>query len=127
MYCGNCGTANPESGRFCIKCGTALASVSVPQQGTPSMLNVPLGIPPSAYAAGAPPPFAGTPQRSGKALASLICGLFSWIFPSAVAAIILGHFSLSEINRAAGRLKGRGMAVAGLVLGYGGILMVPSS
>lgn len=71
-----------------------------------------------------PPPFRATPipaTTSGKATASLICGI---LFPfgfTAIAAVVLGHLALSEIKRSAGRLLGRGQAVAGLVLGYFGI------
>jgi type IV pilus assembly protein PilA len=39
--------------------------------------------------------------------------------------IILGHLSLSDIKKSAGRLKGHGLAVGGLVLSYMGIVLVP--
>jgi hypothetical protein len=42
-------------------------------------------------------------------------------FPLSILAIIFGHLSLSEIRKSAGRLKGEGMAIAGLVLGYVGV------
>jgi hypothetical protein len=61
------------------------------------------------------------PQTSGKATASLIAGIAGYlILPliAAIPAIILGHLALSEIKKSAGRLKGDGMAIAGLVLGY---------
>ncbi len=44
---------------------------------------------------------------------------------SAVAAIVLGHLALSEIKKSAGRLKGQGLATAGLILGYAEIVMIP--
>jgi hypothetical protein len=43
---------------------------------------------------------------------SLLCGLFA-----SVPAIILGHMSLSEIRKNPA-LEGRGMAMAGLIIGY---------
>ena len=64
-------------------------------------------------------------QPSGKATASLICGIFFFVFPLAVVAIIMGHLALSEIKRSAGRLIGEGRAIAGLVLGYMGIAGIP--
>ena len=65
------------------------------------------------------------PETSGKAIASLIFG-FLFIFPpSSILAIVFGHLSYSEIGRSAGRLKGKGMAVAGLSLGYFGVALVP--
>ena len=69
-------------------------------------------------------PPAGVPT-SGKAIASLICGIFTLFFPASIAAIILGHLSLSAIRKSAGRLGGRGVAIAGLVLGYAGITLIP--
>jgi type II secretory pathway pseudopilin PulG len=40
-------------------------------------------------------------------------------------AIVLGHLALSDIGKAAGRLKGRGQAIAGLALGYAGVVCIP--
>ena len=37
----------------------------------------------------------------------------------------MGHLALSQIKRSAGRLKGSGMAIAGLVLGYGVVACLP--
>ena len=112
MFCTKCGATNLDDAKFCVTCGT-------PMQG------------PAATPAATAPPIpgsgrhAGPAETSGKAIASLICGLLFFVFPSAVAAIILGHLSLSEINRSAGRLAGRGMSIAGLVLGYAGVLFIP--
>jgi len=68
---------------------------------------------------------AGVAQTSGKAIASLVCGLFLFAFPLSVLAIIFGHLSLSEIRKSAGRLKGEGLAITGLVLGYAGVAAIP--
>lgn len=67
----------------------------------------------------------GPQQTNGKAIASLVLGFFFYLFPAAIAGIILGHLSLSEIRKSAGRLTGRSLAIAGLVLGYLGIAGVP--
>jgi hypothetical protein len=48
----------------------------------------------------------------------MICSLVLFLPPLAIAAVILGHVSLSDIRRSLGRLKGRGFAITGLVLGY---------
>ena len=64
-------------------------------------------------------------ESSGKALGSLISGILFFFFPAAIVAVVLGHLALSDINKSAGRLAGRGMAVAGLVLGYTGVLSIP--
>jgi type IV pilus assembly protein PilA len=67
----------------------------------------------------------GNPETSGKAIASLVCGILFFFFPSAIVAVVMGHLSLSDIRQSAGRLGGRGMAIAGLVLGYLGLSFVP--
>lgn len=75
---------------------------------------------------GAPNPyFTGTPGANGKAIGSLICGLFFFVLPSAILAIILGHISRGEIRRSDGRQTGGGMALAGLILGYLGVAFIP--
>jgi type IV pilus assembly protein PilA len=68
----------------------------------------------------------GPQQSSGKATASLVCGILFFFWPfTAIAAVILGHIALSEIKKSAGRLAGQGMAMAGLILGYIGVAFVP--
>jgi type IV pilus assembly protein PilA len=109
MFCARCGAANPDNNAFCVNCGSSLQTQG-PLPARPGMPG---------------PPYAGTPETDGKAIASLICGLAFFIFPSAVAAIILGHLSISEINHSGGRKGGRGLAMTGLVLGYGGVLLIP--
>ncbi len=112
MLCSLCAAENPNDGRHCLKCGALL-------QGQRS-------APPQEPYYGAPlEPFAGTPPNSPKAIASLICGLIIFFFPSSIAAIILGHLALADIRRSGGRLKGSGMATGGLLLGYAGITLVP--
>ncbi len=71
----------------------------------------------------------GTPvevKTSGKAIASLVLGIFP-VIPlfGSIVAVVFGHISLNEIGKSAGRLKGKGMAIAGLVLGYIGIAVIP--
>ncbi len=131
MLCPRCGETNAYGVKFCVQCGAPLsggpwssdrAASDTPSAASGSVLG--LSQPRVLQPLPGPPPI-GPAENSGKAIASLICGLFTWIFPAAVAAIILGHVSLSEIGRSAGRLKGRGMAIAGLVLGYAGLFFIP--
>ena len=67
-------------------------------------------------------------QTDNKAIWSLVCGILSitcfWIL-TGIPAIILGHLSRSSIRNSMGRLKGEGMALAGLILGYISVLLVP--
>jgi len=114
MFCSKCGANNPDEGRFCVSCGAALAGQAGIATPAPSAITPPIP--------GLAPAYVGPAETSGKAIASLICGICFLIFPAAVAAIILGHLSLSDINKSAGRLTGRGIATTGLVLGYFGVL-----
>lgn len=112
MFCALCGADNPNDGHFCSKCGALL-------QG-----QRPLAPPVPAFD-GPAPQYIGPSEMSGKAIGSLICGILFFFFPVAIVAIVLGHLSLSEIRQAGGRLTGRGLAIAGLVLGYAGISFIP--
>lgn len=67
----------------------------------------------------------GNTETSGKALVSLICGLLFFIPFLFIVAIVFGHLALSDIRKSAGRLKGQGMAIAGLILGYLWIAGIP--
>lgn len=75
-----------------------------------------------------PPPYVPQPQAktSGKAITSLILGLVSLItlplgvlgiigFFSGIGAIVFSSLAFKEIKRV--QVRGRGMAIAGLVLG----------
>jgi hypothetical protein len=46
------------------------------------------------------------------------------ILPFSVVAVIFGHIALFEIRKSPGRLKGRGLAITGMVLGYLGVLFI---
>ena len=60
---------------------------------------------------------------SGKAIASLLLGaLFFFGCLSGVPAILLGQHALSDIRLGGGRVTGRAMAIAGIVLGVIGCL-----
>ncbi|HVO59170.1 MAG TPA: DUF4190 domain-containing protein [Dongiaceae bacterium] len=98
--CPNCRGTLADFVAICPYCGAAAPVVVAPQD-------------PQAWDA---------PQTSSnKALASLICGILFLFWPAAIAAIILGHLALVEIKRGAGRIKGQGLAFAGLAMGYVGL------
>ncbi len=92
MYCPKCGTQNPDNAQSCNACGAVL---------TPSgATTAPI-----------------TPKTSGLAVAALVCAILS-IFTcmiTALPAIILGIVGLVKINNSAGRLKGTGMAITGII------------
>jgi prepilin-type processing-associated H-X9-DG protein len=66
------------------------------------------------------------PRTSGKAIASLVLGLLSLFCTlfTGIPAIILGALGLSDIARSKGRLQGKGMATAGIILGGLGSTLV---
>jgi prepilin-type processing-associated H-X9-DG protein len=65
-------------------------------------------------------------RTSGKAIASLVLGLMSLVcnIVTGLPAIILGALGLSDISRSKGRVKGRGLAIAGIALGGLGCTLV---
>jgi Tfp pilus assembly protein PilE len=68
------------------------------------------------------------PETDGKAIGSLVCGIASVTIFSILAgipAIILGHISRSDIRKSEGRLKGEGLALAGLIMGYISLAIIP--
>ena len=67
------------------------------------------------------------PQTSGLAIASLVLGLCSFLlgFLTGLPALICGHLSLNQIKKSGGIIKGRGMAITGLVIGYLTVLIIP--
>jgi type II secretory pathway pseudopilin PulG len=71
----------------------------------------------------APPPQLKT---SGKAVASLVCGILGLLcllpLLGQLAAALLGWLALRDIRRADGALQGRGLAITGLILAGAGIL-----
>jgi len=92
MYCPKCGTQNPDNAQFCRSCGSILT-------GTVTQT-------------------AGTAKTSSLAIAALVCAILS-VFTcmlTAIPAIILGIVGLVKINNSAGQLKGKGLAIAGIVV-----------
>ena len=50
-------------------------------------------------------------------IASLVCGIVGMFFLGSIAAIVLGKKSLKRIRESEGKLQGRRMAMAGIILG----------
>ena len=87
--------------------------------------GTPPGYPPAYNQApyGAPAGYPGVlpagSQSNGLAIASMILGIVGFLFGllTAIPAVITGHMALNRIKQNPA-LGGRGMAIAGLVLGY---------
>ncbi len=64
----------------------------------------------------------------GLAIASMVCGIVAVILCIyggllGLPAVICGHLAISQINGSPVPMAGRGMAIAGLVMGYLGVAM----
>ncbi|MBN2180657.1 MAG: DUF4190 domain-containing protein [Sedimentisphaerales bacterium] len=93
MYCAKCEAENPDNAQSCVSCGASFTSN--PAQTEPFI-----------------------PKTCGLATAALVCAILS-IFTcllTAIPAIIMGIVGLVKINKSAGRLKGSGMAIAGIIV-----------
>jgi type IV pilus assembly protein PilA len=102
LFCVVCGNSIMAEDRFCRVCGRQVSATSAAgAPGVPTAVSV------------------GPAETSGKAIISLVCGLLF------IVAIVFGHLGMSEIRKSSGRLKGEGMAIAGLVLGYLWIAAIP--
>lgn len=123
-YCTKCGTNKGER-TTCPTCGGAApAPTRPPATATPTPVSYQQPSPPA-------PPFPqyGGPQSNtytqnvyvqnpgtnGMAIASFICS-----FLCSILGIIFGHVALSQINKSGE--GGRGLAIAGLILGYLGLI-----
>jgi hypothetical protein len=129
----------PDDATVCPQCATPTQILptppppQAPEAGTPTpastsaWLNVPSAQAQYPSQQAYPPqaqqyPGQYQPQTDGGAIASLILGITSialclTIF-TGIPAIITGHISYSKIKKSMGRLKGEGMALTGLILGY---------
>lgn len=101
----------------------------VPWSAVPFESDVPPPPPPADYGQmGAYAPYPGGPGAyaqqkgtNGFAVASLVLGIIWCYFVGSLLAVIFGHIAISQIGRDGG--SGKGMAIAGLVLGYIGLAL----
>jgi len=147
MFCGECGTQNPDANQFCRNCGAPLSrkpaapSVSRPQEPHPS--SVPAGassiqpvIPASYPSAPAPvtsyqqsaavqhPPAVSAPGKAKNwlGIASLIFGILSWFVLTSLfagGAILLGIAGTVLFRKTTGRIGKSG--ILGIVFGFAAI------
>lgn len=120
--CPYCAEAIQDDTRVCPHCRMDVTGNVYAQATPPPPLQPVYPQPPATQ-----PPLPGTgyatapSETSGKAMGSLISGVAAYViapFIGAIVAVVLGHLGMSEIKKSAGRLKGDGLATAGLVLGY---------
>lgn len=93
MLCPKCGREIEEGSQFCKYCGEKLVS-EVTKEGITKQ-----------------------PKTSGLAIASLVLGILFFVPFAPLLAVIFGIIALVRVSKSKGALKGKGMAIAGLVLG----------
>jgi hypothetical protein len=117
-----------------------------PGYGSPRPQDLPPGYgpPPPGYgqqppAYGQPPPYGGPPpppyatygvqpyvarKTNGFAIASLILGAL-WIYwIGSILALVFGYIGKGQIDKSDGMQDGRGLAIAGIVLGWIGVAVL---
>jgi predicted lipid-binding transport protein (Tim44 family) len=143
MFCGECGTQNPDSNQFCRNCGKPLTRRQPATQ--PAAQPAPLPLVPSPEARSAPvppapiqPPVidaapalapAAAPKRTRNwlGIVSFLLSILSWgiltiIF--AIGAILLGIAGTFLFRKATGRIGISG--IIGIVLGIAAIAVTIS-
>jgi len=122
MFCGECGTENPGTNKFCKNCGKPLRKDTGAAQPAPAVSGPVTGIPPAPAPATPVPPKKRTWNRIG--ILSLICGVFSWIILTvilAVVAVALGVFSLYKTRKDTGKIAYS--SIAGIIIAVAAVLV----
>ena len=97
----------------------AAAPVAAPPPAPMAVPAPPLSPP---YPYGYPPPM--RQSTNGLAIASLVLGIV-WIYwLGSILALIFGYIAKGQIDRSGGSQSGRGMAIAGIVLGWIGVTVL---
>ena len=78
-----------------------------------------------------PPAVPPQPKTAPLAIWSLTLGVLGLAMPclallTVIPAVICGHIGLAKIRNSGGKLTGDGLAIAGLITGYAGILVAIS-
>jgi hypothetical protein len=99
----------------CPKCGGEIQDAAIRCRHCQNWLAAPS---PGGEPYAAPVPISTT---SGLAIASMVLGIL-WIYwIGSIVALVLGYLALREIRRDPQRIEGKGMAIAGVVLGWIGV------
>ncbi|MDQ3662813.1 MAG: DUF4190 domain-containing protein [Actinomycetota bacterium] len=75
------------------------------------------------------PPYGPPAETNGFAVASLVCGILGVVFPfiplvPSILAVVFAGRGKRQIEASGGLQTGRGLAVAGQVLGWVGVALV---
>jgi hypothetical protein len=145
MFCGECGTQNPDTNQFCKNCGKPLrrnqqvptqqpAAVSVQPvaaqyQAQPSYYpaqpaaSQPYGVPPATTAgtAQAPPGNKGMLVVGILSIGAGIAGFFFYPYVLGILAIVLGAVSVAGTRKKTGKIAFT--AILGILIGLAAIFV----
>ncbi|MGO8871061.1 MAG: DUF4190 domain-containing protein [Acidimicrobiales bacterium] len=77
------------------------------------------------YGGGGPYGYVPARRTNGLAIASLVCSFFFWLYGvGAVLAIVFGFIARSQIKRSGDTQQGNGLALAGIIIGFVGIVLM---
>jgi uncharacterized membrane protein YvbJ len=122
MFCGECGTENPGTNKFCKNCGKPLRKGTAAAQPAPAMSGQVTGSPHAPAPAIPVLPKKRTWNWTG--IVSLIFGILSWVILTtllALVAIILGVFSLYKTRKETGKIAIS--AIAGIIIAVAAVLV----
>jgi hypothetical protein len=85
--------------------------------------GAPASPPPPAFTAYSPyaPGIVQATTTNGLAIASMVLGILWLYWIGSILALVFGYVAKGQIERSAGRQSGKGMAIAGIVLGWIGV------
>lgn len=128
MFCGECGTQNPDTNSFCKNCGKPLKGVPATTHAAPIPVQAPGPAVPSpqvpVQAVSAVPAPAKKPGRNWLAILAIALSLLSWIvypYICGIIAIIIGVAAIWLGKKQAGKISL--IAVAAILIATGSICL----
>ena len=117
-------TIDPVNSPMSTPAATPIVAPSAAPSYQQPAWGTPVYQPPASTTPGAYPGHAGpiqTPKTNGLAVASLVLGILFLYWVGSVLALVFGYMAKQQIDQSHGAQTGRGMAIAGIVLGWIGL------
>jgi len=113
MFCGECGTMNPDTSEVCSNCGKPLKKSQPAVQPAPSADSAPPAVQPAVKR-----------KRNWTGILSILCGILSWVILTtalAIVAVAIGVFSLYKTRKETGKIAYS--AIAGIIIAVAAVLV----